>query len=117
MQRSPRAYLADIIDACDAIAAALHGVELSRYENDRLIRSAMEREFILIGEALAFLARLDASLSARVSHVRIIVGLRNLLTHDYPAIRDATVWATALHDVPVLRDECHILLGELGEAD
>lgn len=117
MPRSPSAYLADIIDACDAIAAALHGVELSRYESDRLIRSAVEREFILIGEALASLARLDASLAARISNMRMIVGLRNLLTHDYPAIRNATVWATALRDAPVLHDQCQALLDELGEAD
>ena len=45
MPRSPRAYLADTIDGCDAIAAALREVELSRHESDRLIRSAVEREF------------------------------------------------------------------------
>jgi uncharacterized protein with HEPN domain len=117
MPRSPRAYLADIIDACDAIAAALREVELSRYESDRLIRSAVEREFILIGEALASLARLDALLTARISNVRMIVGFRNLLTHDYAAVRDATVWATAVRDAPVLRDECQALLDELEEAD
>jgi uncharacterized protein with HEPN domain len=93
MPRSPRAYLADIIDACDAIAAALRDVELSRYESDRLIRSSVEREFILIGEALASLARLNA------------------------AVRDSTVWATAVRDAPVLRDECQAILDELGEAD
>jgi len=117
MPRSPRAYLADVIDACDAIAAALRDVELSRYESDRLIRSSVEREFILIGEALASLARLNASLAARISNVRMIVSFRNLLTHDYAAVRDATVWATAVRDTPVLRDECQALLDELGEAD
>lgn len=117
MPRSPRAYLVDVIDACDAIAAALRKVELSRYESDRLIRSAVEREFILIGEALASLVRLDAALTARISNVRMVVGFRNLLTRDYAAVRDATVWATAVRDAPVLRNECQAILDELGEAD
>ena len=47
----------------------------------------------------------------------MVVGFRNLLTHDYAAVRDATVWATAVRDAPVLRDECQAILDELGEAD
>jgi uncharacterized protein with HEPN domain len=30
--RDARAYLSDIIDSCDAIAAAVVGLDLSRYE-------------------------------------------------------------------------------------
>lgn len=78
MPRSPLAYLADIIEACDAIESALREVDVARYENDRLIRSAVERE---------------------------------------AAIKDATVWAIACHDVPVLRRECEVLMEAVGEAD
>jgi len=114
MPRSPGAYLADIVEACEAIESALHDVDLPRYESDRLIRSAVEREFILIGEAVNSLARLDDSLSARISHARMIVGFRNLLTHDYSSIRDAAVWAIGIRDVPVLHEECATLLDEVG---
>jgi uncharacterized protein with HEPN domain len=110
MPRSSCAYLIDIIDACEAVEAALHGVDQSHYENNRLIRSSVERELILIGEAVASLARLDPSLAAHISHARMIIGLRNLLTHEYAAIRDDTIWAIAVHDVPVLRAQCRALM-------
>jgi uncharacterized protein with HEPN domain len=113
MPRSPLAYLADIVDCCDAIAAALEGVDLAGYESSRTIRSAVEREFTIIGEAVNSLSRVDPGLSARISHARMIVGFRNQLVHDYPAILDSAVWAIARNDAPVLRAECEALMDEL----
>jgi len=43
----------------------------------------------------------------------MIVGFRNQLVHDYPAMRDSAVWAIALNDAPVLRAECAALIDEL----
>jgi uncharacterized protein with HEPN domain len=81
------------------------------------MRSAVEREFTIIGEAVNSLSKVDPELSARISHARMIVGFRNQLVHDYPAILDAAVWAIAQNDVPVLREECAALLEKLEGAD
>ena len=113
MPRSPLAYLLDIVDACDAITDLLVGVDLDRYRATRPIRSAVEREFILIGEAVASLLRLDPDLSERISHARMIVNFRNQLAHEYAAVSDAVVWAIATNEVAVLRGECRIMLAEL----
>ena len=43
----------------------------------------------------------------------MIVGFRNQLVHDYPAIIDATVWAIAVNEAPVLCRECVSLVDEL----
>jgi hypothetical protein len=86
MPRSPRAYLIDVIDACDAIAAALRKVELSRYESDRLIRSAVEREFILIGEALASGEGRRASRSGLLTVFEQVLRAPGL-TRAYPMVR------------------------------
>jgi uncharacterized protein with HEPN domain len=117
MPRSIAAYLSDIVEACDAIEAALRGVDLARYRSDRIIRSAVEREFILIGEAVSSLVRLEPGMAKGISHARMIVGFRNQLTHDYASIDDETVWAIAGHDVAVLRRECAALLETVGETD
>ena len=120
MARSPLAYLSDIVESCHAIETALRGVDLATYGSNRLIRSAVESEFTIIGEAVGSLTRLDPQATARISHARMIVGFRNQLTHDYAAIDDTTVWAIAVHDVPVLRRECEALLAEVsseGKAD
>jgi uncharacterized protein with HEPN domain len=116
MPRSALAYLSDVVAACDAIALTLQGVDLTRYEAERTLRSAVEREFTIIGEAVNRLSRLEPGLTARISHARMIVGFRNQLVHDYMAIIDATVWAIAKNEAPLLRDECHVLIDELRRA-
>jgi uncharacterized protein with HEPN domain len=113
MPRSALAYLSDVVEACDAIAVTLHGVDLPTYESTRTLRSAVEREFTIVGEAVNSLSRLDPALAARISHARKIVGFRNQLVHDYPAIIDATVWAIATNDASILRSECAVLIDEL----
>ncbi|MBU2602562.1 MAG: DUF86 domain-containing protein [Actinobacteria bacterium] len=116
MPRSALAYLSDVVEACDAIAVTLRGVDLPAYEATRTLRSAVEREFTIIGEAVNSLTRLDPSLAVRISHARKIVGFRNQLVHDYPAIIDATVWAIGKNDAPILRRECAVLIDELSRA-
>lgn len=110
MPRNREAYLQDIIDACDSIDLALSRVDTEGYLADRVIRSAVEREFIIIGEAIASLTRIDPDLAARITHARLIVGFRNRLVHAYAAIDDEAVLRIAERDVPVLRDEVRVLL-------
>ena len=110
MQRDERAYLSDILEACDAIETAVSGLDLAAYRANRLVRSAVEREFIIIGEAVAVLSRVAPQLVARITKARRIVDFRNQLTHEYPSVDDAVVYFIAEHDVPVLRRECAALL-------
>jgi len=66
MRRDPRAFLLDVMDAADAIMEAIDGISLDDYGSSRLIRSAVEREFIIIGEALTNLSRLDQALFSQI---------------------------------------------------
>lgn len=91
-------------------------MDFTAYENRRPIRSAVEREFILIGEAVASIRRVETAVADGISHARMIVGFRNLLTHDYAAVDDDTVFGVATEDLPVLRAECAALLKGLGGA-
>ena len=117
MPRSRAAYLADIVAACDSVAEVLAGVDFETYRSRRPIRSAVEREFTIIGEALGVLSHRDPTLAARISHARLIVGFRNRLVHEYPQIDDDAVYSIAQRDAPVLRAECAALLQEVGDAD
>jgi uncharacterized protein with HEPN domain len=110
MPRDERAYLADILDACEAIQVAVRGLSLEGYAGNRLVRSSVEREFIIIGEAMSALARVAPGTFGSITHGRRIVAFRNQLTHEYPTVDDALVWAIVEHDVPVLRRECAALL-------
>ncbi|MFU8891773.1 MAG: DUF86 domain-containing protein [Anaerosomatales bacterium] len=68
MPRSALAYLADIVEACDTIELALQDLDLAGYERDVIIRSAVERQFITIGEAVNSLSRMDPELGKRIMH-------------------------------------------------
>lgn len=52
MRNDARKRLLDVIAACEAIAGFVAGKDFSAYENDRLLRSAVERQFEIIGEGL-----------------------------------------------------------------
>ena len=117
MPRSVLAYLRDIIDACDSVVVTLSGVDVGSYLANRTVRSAVEREFTIIGEAVNTISRQDPELAERISNARKIVGFRNQLVHDYIAIKDEVVWAIAQHDAPVLREECLALIDDLERAD
>ena len=117
MPRDERAHLADIIESCDAIAAAVSGLEFEDYDTSRLIRSSVEREFIIIGEAIAALHRVAPSTFDSITRARRVVDFRNQLTHEYPTVDDALVWAIIEHDIPLLRKESMTLMRLLTDTD
>ena len=92
MQRDERAYLNDVVEACEAIERALTDQDLMTYRANRLIRSAVEREFIIVGEAMAALSRLSPGLFTPITHARRIVDFRNQLAHQYSDVDDTVVW-------------------------
>ena len=57
MAREITAYLCDIINACDSIASILTNISIETYVEIREKLSAVEREFIVIGEAVSMLAK------------------------------------------------------------
>jgi len=83
-------------------------------KGNRLVRSSVEREFIIIGEAMTALSRVDPEAFGSITHARRIVDFRNQLTHEYPTVDDALVWAIIVNDVPVLSQECARLLARTG---
>ena len=73
MPRDERAYLADIVESCDAIQNAIKDLTLQSYQKNRLVRSSVEREFILIGEAVAALGRIAPAVFEEITRARRIV--------------------------------------------
>jgi uncharacterized protein with HEPN domain len=65
MRGDPRPFLLDIVEAADAILEALAGLTLEQDRASRLIRSSVEGELIIIGEAHNSLALLNKELFNR----------------------------------------------------
>lgn len=78
--KSPK-LLEDICDAAAFVLQATQGRTLADYQQDRLLRQAIERNFEIIGEAVSRLARLDAETAARIGDYPQIIAFRNVLIH------------------------------------
>lgn len=60
-----------------------------------MLRSAAERQFEIIGEALNRLSQVDPVVANEIVDLRRIVAFRNVLIHGYATIDDAIVWEVA----------------------
>lgn len=105
MQRDPRAYLWDMQRAAALIEEFVSGVGEDEYRSNAMVRSAVERQFEILGEALSQLARVDPELAASIPNGREIIAFRNMLIHGYAKIDDARVRAIATTNLPVLAVE------------
>ena len=110
MQLEARKYLFDIKQAADLIAAFSGGKRFADYERDAMLRSAIERQFEIVGEAVSQLARLDPVLAGRLTEYRRIIAFRNILIHAYATIDDRIVWGVIEGRLPQLRREVDTLL-------
>jgi uncharacterized protein with HEPN domain len=88
--------------AAERITRFTAGRDYAGYLEDDLLRSAVERQFEIIGEAFANLRRLDAALAAQLPELSQIIAFRNVLIHGYASIDDRTVWDTVEQDLPRL---------------
>ncbi len=116
MPPDPRAFLWDAREAAVALASFIAGRSPEQYMADRLLRSAVERQCEIVGEALNRLSRSAPELAARIPDLARAVAFRNLLIHGYATVDDGTVWRTVTEDMPVLAGHVGRLLAELDEA-
>jgi len=105
MPRDPRAWLADIVAACDLLIEFTTGKTFIDYAADAMLRSAVERQFEIAGEALRVALQHQPELAANITDTRAIIAFRNQLTHAYSAVDHATVWGLLERRVPQLRTE------------
>lgn len=110
MPRDPKRYLYDIKQAIGAIREFTTGKVLTDYQRELITRSAVERQVMIIGEAIRQLANIDQQTVTRISHYRRIIAFRNILIHEYTDIDDELVWETLETYLPLLCDDVSSLL-------
>jgi uncharacterized protein with HEPN domain len=77
-----------------------------------LLRSAVERQFEIIGEAFRRLAKEDAETAGRIADYTRIISFRNILIHGYAEIDDRLVWDILQSMLPTLLEQVQSLLDE-----
>jgi uncharacterized protein with HEPN domain len=79
--------------------------DLDVLKADAMLRSTVERQFEIIGEALNQALRLDPGLASRISDTSRIIAFRNCLIHVYASIADAVVWGILEKNLSTLEQE------------
>lgn len=102
MQPESPALIWDARRAAGRVVEFVSGRSWDDYRQDVMLRSAVERQFQIIGEALNRLSKVDSATADRVPHLARIVAFRNVLVHGYAQIDDALVWEVASARVPEL---------------
>ena len=117
MRLESRKLLFDMQQAAELIARFTEGRTFGDYTENPMLRSAVERQFEILGEALGKLTKLDPDLTEGISDRRRIIAFRNVLIHGYDAILDEVVWGVVETQIPSLRATLDELLSADGPDD
>ena len=110
--RDRRAFLWDMLQAARSIKSFVAGKTLEDYQRHELLRSGVERQFLIIGEALSHATRLFPDFEEQISDASRIIAFRNRLVHGYASVADDVVWAIVQDELPRLESEVEALLQE-----
>lgn len=105
MNERSRKCLVDIQEAGRAILAFSADLTFEDFTADDRTRSAVERKFEIIGEALRRLRDEDPLTFPNLSSGNEIIGMRNRLIHGYDAVDEEIVWETIHQYLPTLLEE------------
>lgn len=113
LPKTPK-HLEDIRAAAVLITEITGLLSFEDYHLNPILRSAVERQFEIIGEAVKRISRIEPDIVANISCASEIIAFRNILIHGYDFVDDARVWATIKSDIPELISEVETLLREAG---
>lgn len=105
MQLEAKKLLYDIQSAAQAIEQFIGGKGPDDYENDLMLQSAVERQFMILGEAMAQLSKIWSDIEEKISNVREIINFRNVIVHGYSSIENQTIWGIIKADLDILSKE------------
>lgn len=95
--------LFDINECCNNIREFVSGIaSFKEYTANKVIKKAIERELITIGEAIVKLNKLSELTLTNQEKIR---AFRNRLVHDYSGTSDELVWVAVTRHLPTLHNE------------
>jgi uncharacterized protein with HEPN domain len=112
MHGDARNLLWDARQAAERVARFTHGKTFGDYQTDELLRSAVERQLEIVGEALNQLSRVDSATAAAIPDLPRIVGFRNVLIHGYASVDNRIVWGVVEANLGSLVNSLKVLLAQ-----
>ncbi|OWY23366.1 DUF86 domain-containing protein [Sphingobacteriales bacterium UPWRP_1] len=111
-----KARLLHIQEALQFIFRFVENKSENEFREDLILRFAIERQIEIIGEAVS---RIDTELLALQPQIpwRSIVGMRNILSHEYFAVQPQLLWNVIKNDMPGLATAVKQLLNHLQDTN
>ena len=108
-----RVFIAQMVEAAEAALEFSEGLTEESFSGDRLVGFAVVRAIQLVGQA----AR-GVSDEAQAAHADIpwrqMIGMRNVVVHDYADVDLSLVWKTVHEDLPGLIRRLNAIFEESG---
>ncbi|MEN9969295.1 MAG: hypothetical protein RIR94_1492 [Bacteroidota bacterium] len=109
MQPEELKYLYDVQTSIQSIKDFTIDIKsFQDFDNNKLVKRAVERELEIIGEAINRLLKMNNSI--QITNARKIVNLRNWVIHSYDNVDSVIIWAILQKDLPLLETEVSALL-------
>ena len=102
MHPESKKYLWDATEAGRLALQFAAGKTLVDYLSEALLRAAIERQLIILGEALSRLRRVDPGAAAGIVDLHRAVALRNGSVHAYAETDDQLVCSVIVGPLPQL---------------
>lgn len=97
MQLEAKKCLEDVRQAAELILQFTADKSFDDYDGEVLLRSAVERQFEIIGEALNRLSKIDPAVASGLPETPRIIAFRNILIHAYDVVDNKVVWDVVQH--------------------
>jgi uncharacterized protein with HEPN domain len=109
MPRDYRLYLDDILGAIDRIHEYTERMDEAAFISDKKTQDAVVRNLEIIGEAAR---NLPETLQNKTNEIewRKIMGLRNILVHEYFGVSTPIIWDIVRNKLDPLKEACKGLL-------
>jgi len=104
-------YLWDIYDAAKDINEFVKNRNFEEFKSSKILRFAVERQLLVIGEAAKHISNNFKKKHPEISW-NSMIGLRNIIAHEYGEILVERIWRVAKKDIPTLFKQIKKLVPE-----
>ncbi|HEC78191.1 MAG TPA: DUF86 domain-containing protein [candidate division WOR-3 bacterium] len=95
-------FVQDIITACEKIVRFVENMDFEQFSKDEKTVDAVIRNLEIIGEATR---KIPDSVKERYNNIDwpAIIGMRNIIIHEYFGVDLEEIWKTIKEDIPALK--------------
>lgn len=99
--KQAEAYLWDMREAARDILSFVRGVKFHEFEKNKMMRAAIERQMLIVGEAAVHISPQYRDLHPEVAW-KYFIEFRNILAHEYGDMLLNRSWIAVTERVPEL---------------